>query len=675
MSFLYPGFLWALTALAIPVIIHLFYFRRYQKVYFSNVRFLKEIKEETATRNRLKHWLILVARLLAITALVLAFAQPFFPDEQATEQRASRQVSVFVDNSFSMDALGEDRSLFEQAKNRAQLIADAYGVDDRFQLLSGDLAGAQQRLLDKDAFLAALDELQLSPKTPSLEQVHERQQDALARSEPGAGVVYMLSDFQKSVADFTPDTALQINLVPMLGTEQRNLALDSAWFEEPVQVRGQRASLHVRIRNYGSKDAERTGIKLLLNQEVKAIGEVDVPAGQAVSDTLAFTVPDQGWQAGEVQITDYPVTFDDTWFFSFPVATEVPVLVLGKAEGNPFLNRVFNNSNLFRLQNEAAENVDYASLGQHRLIILDGLTSLSSGLTAELQQYTQSGGALLIFPGENADAASYNSLLNPVGASLGAKMDRNREVTSLNTENPLFREVFSSVPRNIALPTASFSYRLPASAMSPEDNLMRFKDGDSFLGRFTAGAGSVFLCASPLNRESSDFPVQAGLFVPFVFRLAVLGSGNQAIAHVIGRDDWIDLEPSQLAQLAAQDQQPMVRMGDQLEFLPRTEQRGNRYRINVSDQAVQAGQYNVVLPDGQQAGTFSMNYDRRESRLEFLNSNELEAAYPQTKVLPAESNRLAASVGRISDGRKLWQVCLIFALAFLAIEMLLIRFL
>ncbi len=70
-----------------------------------------------------------------------------------------------------------------------------------------------------------------------------------------------------------------------------------------------------------------------------------------------------------------------------------------------------------------------------------------------------------------------------------------------------------------------------------------------------------------------------------------------------------------------------------------------------------------------------MNYDRRESRLEFLNSNELEAAYPQTKVLPAESNRLAASVGRISDGRKLWQVCLIFALAFLAIEMLLIRFL
>ena len=84
MSFLYPGFLWALTALAIPVIIHLFYFRRYQKVYFSNVRFLKEIKEETATRNRLKHWLILVARLLAITALVLAFAQPFFPDEQAT---------------------------------------------------------------------------------------------------------------------------------------------------------------------------------------------------------------------------------------------------------------------------------------------------------------------------------------------------------------------------------------------------------------------------------------------------------------------------------------------------------------------------------------------------------------------------------------------------------------
>ena len=57
MQFLYPTFLWALTALAIPVILHLFYFRRFKKVYFTNVRFLKEVKDETSMRSKLRNLL------------------------------------------------------------------------------------------------------------------------------------------------------------------------------------------------------------------------------------------------------------------------------------------------------------------------------------------------------------------------------------------------------------------------------------------------------------------------------------------------------------------------------------------------------------------------------------------------------------------------------------------
>jgi len=677
MNFLYPGFLWALTALSIPIIIHLFYFRRYQRVYFSNVRFLREIKEQTATRNRLKHWLVLLTRLLALTALVLAFAQPYLPDENATEQRASRQVSIYVDNSFSMDALGEDRSLFEQARDRARVIGEAYGPDDRFQLLSADLSGSQQRLLDQEAFLAALDELALSPKTPTMEQVHQRQRDALSRAEPGAGVAYLISDFQRSVAEFEPDTALTVNVLPLQGTEQRNLSLDSVWFDEPVQVRGQRASLNVRIRNYGSKDADKTSVRLLFGEEVKALGELDVPAGESVTDTLAFSVPEQGWPLGRVEINDYPVTFDDVWFFSFPVAADVPVLVIGQPQGNPFLNTLFGNNALFRLQNQPADNVDYAALGNNRLIILDGLERLPSGLVAALNDFMESGGALLVFPGESADVATYNSLLGRGGASLGERVTRTREVGALNFENPIFRDVFASVPRNLALPTARLSYRLSAGAMSLEDNLMRFKDGDSFLGRFPVGRGSLYVCASPLTREASDLPAQGGLFVPFVFRLAVVGSGDRPLAQIIGRDAWIDLGAGVQPALLSGDQQPSVRLQDRLEFLPRVERSGDRIRIQVADQATEAGHYQIVLPDGALAGHFSMNYDRRESQLEFLTKKELEERFDGSgvRVLNDNPDRLAADVSRTSQGRRLWKACLIFALAFLGLEVLLLRWL
>jgi len=58
MQFLFPGFLAALITLAIPIIIHLFYFRRFKKVYFTNVRFLKEVREESSARRKLRNLLV-----------------------------------------------------------------------------------------------------------------------------------------------------------------------------------------------------------------------------------------------------------------------------------------------------------------------------------------------------------------------------------------------------------------------------------------------------------------------------------------------------------------------------------------------------------------------------------------------------------------------------------------
>ena len=50
MTFLYPSFLFGLFALAIPVIIHLFNFRRTKKIYFSNTLFLKKVKEASSSK-------------------------------------------------------------------------------------------------------------------------------------------------------------------------------------------------------------------------------------------------------------------------------------------------------------------------------------------------------------------------------------------------------------------------------------------------------------------------------------------------------------------------------------------------------------------------------------------------------------------------------------------------
>ena len=108
MIFLYPLFLFALLALAIPVIIHLFNFKRYKTVYFSNVPLLKRIKQESRKKTQLKQLLILIARLLAIASLVFAFSRPYIPLNKRTSNASRQVVAIYIDNTFSMKAEGEN---------------------------------------------------------------------------------------------------------------------------------------------------------------------------------------------------------------------------------------------------------------------------------------------------------------------------------------------------------------------------------------------------------------------------------------------------------------------------------------------------------------------------------------------------------------------------------------
>src|SRR3954471_1778396 len=123
MHFLYPAFLFALLSLAIPVVIHLFNFRKFKKVYFSNVQFLKEIQEQQASRRNLKERLILATRLLALFFLVFAFARPYIASQSTGKAGRQNAVSIFVDNSYSMQTLNREGSLLDDAKQKAKEIA------------------------------------------------------------------------------------------------------------------------------------------------------------------------------------------------------------------------------------------------------------------------------------------------------------------------------------------------------------------------------------------------------------------------------------------------------------------------------------------------------------------------------------------------------------------------
>ncbi|RZV65434.1 MAG: hypothetical protein EX254_05605, partial [Flavobacteriaceae bacterium] len=113
MQFKHPELLYALLLLLIPIIIHLFQLRRFKETPFTNVAFLKEVTLQTRKSSQLKKWLTLITRLLLLACAVLAFAQPFTSKSDTFNQE--RETVLYLDNSFSMQAMGSKGELMKRA--------------------------------------------------------------------------------------------------------------------------------------------------------------------------------------------------------------------------------------------------------------------------------------------------------------------------------------------------------------------------------------------------------------------------------------------------------------------------------------------------------------------------------------------------------------------------------
>ncbi|HMQ90331.1 MAG TPA: BatA domain-containing protein, partial [Flavilitoribacter sp.] len=454
MQFVYPAFLFALAALAIPIIIHLFYFRRFRKVYFTNVRFLKEVKEDTSARSKLRNLLVLLARCLAVVFLVFAFVQPFIPQDAEVKQ-GRKGVSIFIDNSFSMSALSEDVPLLEKAKQRAREVVNAYGVEDEFQILTNDFEGRHQRMVSQEDALALIDEIAISPAVRDLSKVVTRQKQALSTSSADIPSSYIISDFQRNITDIQDfrDTSIQLNLIPLQAVQERNIAIDSAWFEAPVQMIGQNNPLLVRVSNLSDEDADNLRISINYDGQTKPVGAAAIPARSFVVDTVNLIVQNPGWYQGELAVTDYPVQFDDKYFFTFKVADKINVLVINEDQANRYLEAALGGISFFNMTNASSRNIDYSVFADNQLLILNELTSISSGLASELQQFVQNGGNLLIFPARNINLETYRSFLSgfPANEFIGWE-DQAREVGQINTEEFIFNDVFENRSANLKLP-------------------------------------------------------------------------------------------------------------------------------------------------------------------------------------------------------------------------------
>lgn len=682
MQFVNPLFLFGLLAISVPVIIHLFNFRKYRKVYFTNVKFLQDIKLETQKRSQLLHLIVLMLRILAIAALVFAFAQPYIPVSKSIKPSAAGCiVSVFIDNSFSMEAMGTNGSLFEEARRKAREIAAAYKSSDRFQLLTNEFEGKHQRLVSKEEFLLMLEEIKIASSVRKFGEIISRQDDLLKNSGQGEKNAYIISDFQKSVYGVYPEInseGIRRFLLPLKANTQGNVYIDTCWFDLPLQQTGQSSVLNVRLQNKSDIKLEKIPVKLSINSIQKAVATADIDAGKSISLSIPFTVRQAGIQQAIVEVTDYPVTYDDKFFFSFEVTSAINVLTINSDKPSRYLDALFSQDSTIIMTNVGERALDYGSISNYNLLILNELVTFSSGLIQELDRYVTNGGAIAIFPSPAADLNSYNNFLASSGCPVYMKPDTaDTKVVSLNETDPVFRNVFDKVPgklpQNLELPVVLTYFPIASKAVSLSTPVMEMLNGRDFLVVTTAGKGKVYQFAAPLTDEFSNFQRQA-LFVPALYNIALMSRAPANLYTLTGSDDavWLNI-PFQ-----AGDQVLKLRsVTNNFEIIPGVQRTGNGINLFTGGQVKNAGNY--LLSEGvKKIAGISYNYNRTESDLTCLNQEELTEMIDKANVaglsmLLSKQKPVDELLAEINNGISLWKWFVLLALICLTAETILLR--
>ena len=259
MRFLYPNMLWGLLALLIPILIHLFNFRRHKLVYFSNTAVLRSIQQENAKTRKLKYLVTLLLRCLFIATLVLAFAFPYYPEKQLNVNTENNLVGVYIDNSMSMKGQSQRTTLIEDARQSARDLVHKLNPSNRYLLMTNSFEIQNEYPMNQEEMLDQLDRMNPDGAPAPMGEVVDRFEMLAKQHGFETSTLFVYSDFQSNTFDLSAakaDTAMQVVVVPMTPEFKTNLYVDSVWLASPVVQPGLTNDLNVRIVNQGDKEVK-----------------------------------------------------------------------------------------------------------------------------------------------------------------------------------------------------------------------------------------------------------------------------------------------------------------------------------------------------------------------------------------------------------------------------------
>ncbi|WP_310991798.1 BatA domain-containing protein [Aequorivita marina] len=639
MQFKHPEILYALFLLLIPIFIHLFQLRRFQKVDFTNVAFLKKVTIQTRKSSQLKKWLTLLMRLAALACIIVAFAQPFTASKTALSQE--KETVIYIDNSFSMQLKGEKGPLLERA------LQDLFNKTDTSGKLSWFTNNSEKRNSAPQDFKNEVLSIGYSQNQMSPSQVVLKANQLFSNESGVLKRLIYISDFQqKDKLPALPEN-LMVDAVQLKPVKAINIALDSVYI---ASKNASTTQLKVKV---SKQDKTLSTSTISLFNKANLVAKTALDLSQSNDGITTFDIENENEFIGKLQINDPNLPFDNTLFFSINKPDKIKVLTINEADGS-FLQRLFEKEE-FEFTQQTFKSLNYNVIPNQNFVVLNQLEEIPTSLSTALKSFSDNGGSVLVIPAEKVNLELYNSFLQTMAMGVISKQEnQDRKITKIIFDHPLFQGVFEKRVTNFQYPTVNSFYFLTSNATPA----LAFEDNNPFLLQ----KNKTFFFTAAINKANSNFQ-NSPLVVPTIYNMAQQSLPLPRLYYTIGKQNTIAIP----AKLGSDE---VLTISDSIvKFIPLQQSKANHVLITTTDNPDKAGNYQVVK-ENEVLENISYNYSRNEGVLRYSDPKDWKGVQVYKSI-----DKLFESIEEANSINSFWKWFAIFALVFLICEMLILKFL
>lgn len=663
MTFLHPNYLWALLVIIVPILVHLFDFRRPKKVYFSSVTFLKSVEQKSSKGLTIKKLLLLFTRIFAIISIVLLFAQPLLPTHKSSSS-SNRQIGFFLDNSMSMQT-GTGRSLLDEAIEWLTLANSFISNNTSILYTDNDFQGKDQIVSSPEKLKDRLTEINYSYSTRNPSEILKRQLNLLQSHSGIQTELWWFSDFQKStwneLKNLQVPKNVKVKIVPLGLDKQANINVDSIWLDTPFLSLNDKNTLHFKMSNSGTETRKDLVVKFLMDDVLVSSVSVSINEGSFSLGQMDFHISKSETKRCKLVFDDFPVVFDNEYYFVLNPSEEINVMTISN-DARQYVQKVVSGETFFKSFNYTFSTIDYGSFAKSDVIIVEGISKCNSVIWEYLEKSIASGKTVLLIP--TLEDAAMQEITKFKTISISSFPTHLSELMGKpSMDLPFMKGVFDNLTENITMPNVDVLLDLKKG-----EELFKTQSGKSLLRKYSLDKGTLFVLASPISGEKITLSKHA-VFVPFIYKIATsLSNYRNELAYSFGSSSIV-------VKITNNQEDGFLFKGKSGEFYPSQSFANGILTMELPRVGFGPGFYDLYSKSVK-LKTIAINTDPKESDLRTMDLKELQSILPTGVELKSgfEKGKISNSFKNDLDSTPLWKYFLFLALLFLLIEILIIRF-